>query len=108
MADFAEQLKLISILREQRNRHDDALYRARLALRRATQQLIRARQKQTIVDADRDRQVAALRSSMAQLEQRLAALREEARQQTQWFAQLAEQNRLVAYLQQNQEAVVQH
>ncbi|MGE0469552.1 MAG: hypothetical protein AB7L09_12300 [Nitrospira sp.] len=105
MPDFKEQLNTISALRGNFRKSDNALYQARLDLYRTTQQLNRAEQKQTIVDSDRDRQVAGLRVRMAQLEARLATLREDARQIALWFAQLAEQHRLIEHLQQNLTAV---
>ncbi len=101
MPDFKEQLKIISGLRENCRKRDEALYRARLDLHRTIQQINRAEQKQTIVDTDRDGQVAGFRIRIAQLEARLATLREDARQIAQWFAQLTEQHRLIEHLQQN-------
>ena len=91
MAEFNEQLRLISGLREQCRQCDEALYRARLDLQRTDQHLRRAEEKQTVVNPDRDREAAALRAQMAQLDARLAALREESEQVVQWFASLAEQ-----------------
>jgi chromosome segregation ATPase len=101
MPDFNEQLRMISGLREKCRKCDEILYRARVGLHRTTQRLRRAKQRQTIVESDRDRQVANLRVRMARIDASLAALREEAYQVGQWFAQLAEQQRLIEHLQQN-------
>src|SRR5687768_5122924 len=101
MPDFKEQLKQIAELRENCRKRDEDLYRARLDLRRTTQQVKRANQKQTVVDADRDRQAASLRRRMSELEARLAALREAARQLAEWFAAWDEQRRWTEHLQQN-------
>jgi hypothetical protein len=101
MAEFNEQLKLISGLREQCRRCDETLYRARLTLKRTNQHLRRAQEKQTVVNPDRDREVGALRAQIGRLNARLAALREESEQVAQWFAALAEQRRLTEHLQQN-------
>jgi predicted nucleic acid-binding Zn-ribbon protein len=101
MAEFNEQLKLISGLREQCRECDETLYRARLGLKRTNQQLRRAEEKQTVANPDRDREVAALRAQIERLNARLAALREESEQVAQWFATLAEQRRLLEHLQQN-------
>src|SRR5215218_5933652 len=101
MAEFNEQLKLISGLREQCRQCDETLYRARLGLHRTNQQLRRAEEKQTVVDRDRDRQVDALRAQIGRLNARLAALRAESEELARWFASLAEQRRLTEHLQQN-------
>jgi predicted nucleic acid-binding Zn-ribbon protein len=101
MAEFNEQLKLISRLREQCRQCDEALYHARLNLRRSNQRLRRAEEKQTVASPDRDREVAALRARVARLNARLAALREESERVAQWFAALTEQRRLVEHLRQN-------
>jgi predicted nucleic acid-binding Zn-ribbon protein len=101
MAEFNEQLKLISGLREQCRQCDESLYRGRLGLQRTNQQLRRAEEKQTVANPDRDREVAALRAEIGRLNARLAALREESEQVAQWFAVLAEQRRLAEHLQQN-------
>lgn len=101
MPEFNEQLKLISGLREQCRQCDETLYRARLGLQRTNQHLRRAEEKQTVVNPDRDREVAALRAQIGRLNARLAALREESEQVSRWFAALAEQRRLTEHLQQN-------
>ena len=100
-----EQLKQIAALRQNCRQRDEALYGARLDLHRTTQQVQRAEQKQTVVDADRDRRIAALRARLAEIEARLAALREDQRRIGQWLAQWAEQQRLIDHLQQNLAAV---
>src|SRR6185369_17143684 len=101
MAEFDEQVKLIAGLRAQCRQCDEALYRARLKAKRTNQQLLRADQKQTVVNTDRDRDVAAVRAQIERLNARLAALREESEQLAQWFNNLAEQRRLIDHLQQN-------
>ena len=101
MAEFDEQVKLIAGLRAQCRQCDEALYRARLEAKRTNQQLLRADQKQTVVNTDRDRDVAAVRAQIERLNARLAALREESEQLAQWFNNLAEQRRLIDHLQQN-------
>lgn len=101
MAQFDEQLKLISGLREQRRQCDEALYRARLSLKRTNQHLRRAEEKQTVVNLDRDREVAALRAQIGRLNARLASLREESEKVARWFAALAERRRLAEHLRQN-------
>jgi hypothetical protein len=101
MAEFDEQLKLISGLREQCRQCDETLYRARLGLKRTNQQLRRAEEQQTVVNPDRDREVAALRAQIGRLNARLAALREASEQVARWFAALANQRRLTEHLQQN-------
>jgi hypothetical protein len=101
MPDFNQQLKTIAELRENCRKRDEDLYRARLDLHRTIQQVKRANQKQTVMDADRDRQAAELRRRMAELEARLAALREAAHQLAQWFAMWHEQQHLNEHLQQN-------
>ena len=101
MAEFDEQLKLISGLREQCRQCDEALYRARLGLQRTNRHLRRAEEKQTVVNPDRDREVAALRAQIGRLNARLSALREESEQVAQWFTALAEQRRLTEHLRQN-------
>jgi hypothetical protein len=101
MAEFDEQLKLISGLREQCRQCDETLYRARLGLLRTNQRLRRAEERQTVDNPERGREVAALRAQIARLNVRLAALREESEQVRRWFAALAEQRRLTEHLQQN-------
>jgi predicted nucleic acid-binding Zn-ribbon protein len=101
MAQFDEQIRLISKLREQCRQCDEALYRARLGAKRTNQQLHRAKEKQTVINTDRDRDVATVRAQIERLNARLAALREESEQVADWFAGLAEQRRLVEHLQQN-------
>lgn len=101
MPDFQEQLKLISDLREKCRQCDETLYRARLDRQRTNRQLRRAEEKQTIVNPDRDREVAAVRTQIERLNARLAALREVSQQVARWFAELAEQRRLLDLLQQN-------
>jgi archaellum component FlaC len=104
MADFNEQVKLISGLREKCRQCDESLYHARVNLHRTELQLQRAKQKQTIVDSNRDAQIAAVRARLDRLNSRLAKLREDERQLAEWFAELAEQQRLLEHLQQNLEA----
>lgn len=101
MAEFDEQLKLISGLRAQCRQCDETLYRARLSLSRTNQRLRRAEERRTIVDPGRGRAVAVSRAQIAQLGARLAALRAESEQVGRWFAALAEQRRLTEHLQQN-------
>lgn len=101
MAEFHEQLKLISGLREQCRQCDENLYRARLSLLRTNQHLRRAEERQTLVNPERGREVAALRAQIARLNVSLAALREESEQVGRWFAAAAEQRRLTEHLQQN-------
>lgn len=101
MAEFDEQLKVISGLREQCRQCDEALYRARLGLKRTNQQLRRADEGQTVVNPDRDRETAALRAQIERLNDGLAALRAESEEVAQWFATLTEQRRLMDHLQQN-------
>lgn len=101
MPEFNEQLKLISALREQCRKCDETLYRTRLALQRTNQHLRRAQERQTVVNPDRDREVAALRAQIATLNARLSGLREQAEQVARWFTSFAEQRRLVEHLQQN-------
>jgi hypothetical protein len=101
MAEFDEQLKLISGLRAQCRQCDESLYRARLGLKRTNQQLRRAEEKQTVVNPDRDREVAALRAQIERLNARLSTLRGESDQIARWFVTLAEQRRLTDHLRQN-------
>lgn len=104
MADFHEQVRLISSLREKCRECDETLYGARVNLHRTSLRLQRAQQKQTIVARDRDERIAELRARMDRLNARLAKLREEEKQLADWFAQLADQQRLFKHLQQNLEA----
>jgi len=101
MADFHEQVKLISTLRARCRECDEALYRARINLHRTDLDLGRAQQRQTVVDADRDRNIAELRARMERLNASLSLLREEDRQLADWFARLAEQQRLLEHLERN-------
>ena len=101
MAEFNEQLKLISGLREECRQCDESLYRARLSLQRTKQQLRGAEEKQTVVDPDRDREAAAVRAQIAGLNARLAALRAELEEVARWFTTVGEQRRLTEHLQQN-------
>src|SRR5205807_4797736 len=101
MAEFNEQLKLISGLREKCRQCDESLYRARLSLQRTNKQLRRAEEKQTVVDPDRDGEVAAVRAQIGRLNARLAALRAELEEIARWFTTFAEQRRLTEHLQQN-------
>ncbi|HYV04034.1 MAG TPA: hypothetical protein VFB82_05600, partial [Blastocatellia bacterium] len=101
MADFHEQVKLISTLRAKCRECDEALYRARVDLHRTDLSLGRAKQRQTVVDADRDRRIGELRARMERLKARLSLLREEDRQLADWFARLAEQQGLLEHLQRN-------
>jgi hypothetical protein len=101
MAEFDEQLKRIAALRRQCRECDEALYRARLGLKRSQQQLRRAGEKQTVGSPERDRGGAALRTEIARLNARLSTLRAESERLAQWFATLAEQRRLIEHLQQN-------
>lgn len=101
MPDFNEQLKLISVLRQECLQCDEDLYRLRLSFQRTNQQLRRAAERQTVADADRDREVAALRVQIEKLNARLAALRDESNQIAKWFVTLAERRRLAKHLQQN-------
>jgi predicted nucleic acid-binding Zn-ribbon protein len=103
MADFHEQVKLISTLRARCRTCDDALYRARVDLHRTDLILGRAKQRQTVVDTDRDRRIGELRARMERLNASLSQLRDEDRQLTGWFARLAEQQRLLEHLQRNLE-----
>src|SRR5205807_1406687 len=64
-------------------------------------QLRRAEEKQTIVDPDRDGEVAAVRAQIGRLNARLAALRAELEEIARWVRTLAEQRRLTEHLQQN-------
>ena len=100
MAEFEEQLRLISGLREQCRECDESLYRARLGAKRTNQQLRRAEEKQTVVNPNR-REAAALRAEIGRLNARLGSLREELEQVAHSFASLAEQRRLTEHLQQN-------
>jgi hypothetical protein len=104
MADFHEQVKLVSSLRQKCRQCDESLYHARVNLHRTELQLQRAKQKQTIADSDRDAQIAAVRARMDRLNIELAKLREDERQLAEWFTQLAEQQRLLEHLQQNLQA----
>ncbi|MGI9069300.1 MAG: hypothetical protein ACR2HX_23230 [Pyrinomonadaceae bacterium] len=104
MADFDEQVRLVSLLRERCRKCDESLYRNRVDLQRTNLRLNRAKQKQTIVDSDRDAQIAELRARMERLNAQLAKLREEERQLVDWFAHLAEQQRLLEHLRENLEA----
>jgi hypothetical protein len=104
MPDFKEQLRIISELRQKCRQCDEALYRARVELHGTSQRLRRAQQKQTIVQSDRDSQVADSRAKLTQLDGRLAVVREEERRVTQWFAELSEHQRLLKHLQQNLDA----
>ena len=104
MAEFDEQVELVSLLREKCRKCDESLYRERVDLQRTSLRLSRAKQKQTIVDSDRDARIAELRARMERLNAQLAKLREEERQLADWFAGLAEQQRLLDHLRQNLEA----
>jgi len=101
MAEFNEQLRQISALREKCRQCDESLYRARLRLKRTNQQLRRADEKQTVLKPDRDRELAALRAQLARLNARLTALREESEAVARQLAQVNEQRRLIEHLQQN-------
>ena len=101
MAEFHEQIQLISTLRARCRKCDEDLYRARVNLHRTDLALSRAKQRQTVVDADRDRRLAELRARMGRLNARLSLLRDEDRQLADWFARLAEQQRLLGHLQKN-------
>jgi hypothetical protein len=91
MPDFNEQLNIIARLREEWRRSDENFYRARLRLDQSQRSLNRAKQEQTIPDANRDRAIASLRSRIAPLETRLGTLRGRARELQEWFNQLAKQ-----------------
>ena len=105
MAEFREQIKLISTLRARCRECDEALYRERLNLHRTDLALGRAQQRQTVVDADRDRRIAELRARMERLNASLGQLRDEERQLADWFARLAAQQQLLDHLQKNRTAV---
>jgi len=91
MAEFREQIKLISTLRARCRECDEDLYRERINLHRTDLALGRAKQRQTVVDADRDRRIAELRARMERLNASLGQLRDEDRQLADWFARLAAQ-----------------
>ena len=99
MAEFRDQIKLISTLRARCRECDEALYRERLNLHRTDLALGRAKQQQTVVDADRDRRIAELRARMERLNASLGGLRDEDRQLADWFARLAAQQQLLDHLQ---------
>src|SRR5205809_665793 len=101
MPDFNEQLKVISALRTKRRQSEEALYRARVGLHRTRQQLNRAVQKRTIVNGDRDQEIAGLRDQIARLNAELEALRKKALEIQAWFDQSAEQARLIERLEKN-------
>ncbi|HKO98922.1 MAG TPA: hypothetical protein VJU86_18115, partial [Pyrinomonadaceae bacterium] len=101
MAEFNEQLRRIAGLREKCRQCEESLYRARLTLQRTNKQLRRAEAKQTVVNPDRDREVAAVRAQIGRLNARLAALRTELEEVARWFTAMAEQRRLTEHLQQN-------
>ena len=101
MAEFDEQIKLISTLRARCRKCDEDLYRERINLHRTDLVLGRAKQRQTIIDTDRDRRISELRARMERLNASLGLLREEDRQLADWFARLAEQQRLIEHLQRN-------
>ncbi|HEY3578957.1 MAG TPA: hypothetical protein VGK82_00365 [Pyrinomonadaceae bacterium] len=101
MAEFHEQIKLISTLRARCRECDEAVYRELINLHRTDLILGRAKQRQTVVDANRDRRIAELRARMERLNASLGQLREEDRQLAHWFARLAEQQRLIEHLQKN-------
>ena len=101
MAEFHEQIKLISTLRARCRECDEDLYRERVKLHRTDLALGRAKQRQTVVDPDRDRRIAELRARMERLNARLSQLRDDDRQLADWFARLAEQQRLLDHLQKN-------
>ena len=105
MPGFHEQLQIVSALREKCRKCEDDLYRLRIELGGVTNDLRRADEKQTIPDSTRDREAAALREQMIDLESRLAKLREESRQLGLWFGTLEEQRRLIDHLRQNLAAV---
>ena len=104
MAEFHEQIRLISTLRARCRKCDEDLYRERVNLHRTDRVLGRAKQRQTVVDADRDRRIAELRARMERLNKRLNTLRDKDRQLADWFARLAEQKRLLEHLQKNLDA----
>lgn len=105
MAEFNEQIKLISTLRARCRKCDEDLYRERVNLHRTDLVLNRAKQRQTVVDPDRDRRIAELRVRMERLNARLSRLRDDDRQLAEWFARLAEQQRLLEHLQKNLAAI---
>src|SRR5678815_4599187 len=105
MAEFREQIKLISTLRARCRECDEDLYRERINLHRTDLALGRAKQRQTVVDADRDRRIAELRARMERLNASLGQLREEDRQLADWFARLAAQQQLLEHLQKNLVAI---
>jgi len=101
MADFHEQLGVISALRNKCWQCDESLYRARVELQRTELRLQRAQQKKPLADPQRDELAARLRAEMDRLNAELAGLREKERQLAEWFAQLAEQQRERDHLQKN-------
>jgi len=105
MAEFREQIKLISTLRARCRECDEDLYRERINLHRTDLALGRAKQRQTVVDADRDRRIAELRARMERLNASLGQLRDEDRQLADWFARLAAQQQLLEHLQKNLVAI---
>ncbi len=101
MAEFREQIKLISTLRARCRQCDEDLYRARVNLHRTELALGRAKQRQTVANADRDRRSAELRARMERLNTRLGLLRDEERRLADLVARSAEQRRLLEHLQKN-------
>lgn len=101
MPEFTEQLDAIARLRTEARRHDESLYGARVTLQKLRQRLGRADRQQTVADAGRDRDVAALRDEMAALDARLAELRTQQQQLSRDRAQIDEQRQLLAHLTQS-------
>ena len=105
MADFQEQLKLISRLREQCRECDESLYRAQVELHRTDIQLQRAQQQRPREDPPGDQFITGLRREMERLNTELAGLRDRERELAAWFTELAEQQRERDHLQKNLTAV---
>src|ERR1051325_2324663 len=99
MADFQEQLKVISALREKCRQCDESLYRARVGLNRADTQLQRAQQQRPHENPQREQFMAGLRREMDRRNADLARLREHERELATWFTEFAEQQRERDHLQ---------
>ena len=93
MADFNEQLDTIAKLREQAQQHEEAVYGARVGLRRAELRLARAERGETVAPAERSEAVAQLRAQMAALNAKLAEMRAEERAITAELEQIRTQQR---------------
>jgi chromosome segregation ATPase len=79
MPDFQVQLENIARLRAAKRQQEEAVYGARVGLRSAEQQLIRAKRRETSAPATPDAEVTRLRAQMTQINTGLAAQHAEQR-----------------------------